>query len=275
MVNGGDGHRRQEIDPREHVVIGRHERCELERGRDQDRAVQPDSRGLLQHAHEPADAVPAVALAGDEDRRAPPAVPGEPAAHELAERLEIALVAEVLRGGASTVLLFLLLAVLGLVLDDAAEAGAHRIDEHEVGEREPRLLVLHEARRHRRQRAVGRERDPRRPDGTHVQIRRRRPRSTVEDEGHRPVAISLRDVRNREDLRRRPLLLAQDDPVATGVVVNRQAVRGPRGGHLRPRRRLVNLPPGRLHILRVFVRHSLDPISKPVLAAGQGIPSRV
>ena len=56
----------------------------------------PMPGALLQHPREAADAVAAVALAGDEDGRAPAAVLGEPAAHELAQRLEVALVAEVL-----------------------------------------------------------------------------------------------------------------------------------------------------------------------------------
>ena len=70
----------------------------------------------------------------------------------------------------------------------AAEARPDRIDEDEIGEREPRRLVLDEAWRHRRQRPVRREVDALRPDRAHVQVRRRRARPAVEHERHRAVA---------------------------------------------------------------------------------------
>ena len=191
MERGG-GHRRHAVDPAEDVVVGRREAGDLERRRDEDRAVQADARRLLQHAREPTDAIAAVALARDEDRRAPAAVLGEPAPHELAERLEVALVPEVLlRVGR----------VVGLARRPwpspffsgsitRLKPVPTGIDEHEVGEREPRRLVLDEPRRHRRQRPVRREVDALRPDGAHVQVRRRRARAAVEDERHGPVAIA-------------------------------------------------------------------------------------
>ena len=49
---------------------------------------------------------------------------------------------------ASSFLLLVLRVVLALIVDDAAEAGPDRIDEHEIGEGEPGRLVLHEPRRH-------------------------------------------------------------------------------------------------------------------------------
>src|SRR5439155_12479253 len=125
-------------------------------------------------------------------RRAPAVVLGEPARHELAERLEIALLAEVLVrirllvGAGLALALRLLLLLLALRLDDAAEAGADRVDEDEVGEREPRGLVLDELRRRGGHRPVDRERDPLRADGAHVQVRRRRAGTAVEDERDRP-----------------------------------------------------------------------------------------
>ena len=124
---------------------------------------------------------------------------------------------------------FLAVAFL-LGLDDAAEAGSDRIDEHEVGEREPRGLVLDELRRHRRQRAVGREVDALRTDCAHVQVGRGRTRPAVEDERHGPRAVAVSgDVRDREDLRRGLLLLAQHRPLAGRRVLDRLAPSPPRG----------------------------------------------
>ena len=98
--------------------------------------------------------------------------------------------------------------VLALVVDDAAEAGPDRIDEHEIGEGEPRRLVLHEPRRHLRERPVRRERDALRADRPEMEERRRRTRPAVEDEHHRTVVIAgVGDVRDGEDLGGRLLLL--------------------------------------------------------------------
>jgi hypothetical protein len=166
-------------------------------------------------------------------------VAGDPAAHELAERLEVALVAEVLLRAALGLLLLLTILALALGLDHAAEAGAHRIDEHQVGERQPRLIVRHEPGRHPRQRSVRRKCHPYWPDGAHVQERRRCTRATVEDEGHRTIAAALGDVGDREDLRRRLLLLAQHGPARARGVLERRARRNPGRRGLRPRRRLV------------------------------------
>ena len=190
MVERRRGHRRHAVDPAEHVVVGRREAGDLERRRDEDRAVQADARRLLEHAREPSDAVAAVALARDEDRRAPAAVLGEPAAHELAQRLEVALVAEVLLrvGRVSS----------GLRRRPCRRAffsgSITRLKPVPTGstntrseKREPRRLVLDEARRHRRQRPVRREVDALRADGAHVQVRRRSARAAVEDERDRAI----------------------------------------------------------------------------------------
>ena len=155
VMRRGGGHRRQRVDPGEDVVVARAQRRDLQRGRDQDRAVQPDAGALLEHPHQPPDAIAAVALARDEDRRSPAAVARQPAAHELAQRLEVALLAEVLvRVGGVALLVVLLRGGLRLALDDPAEARSDRIDEHEIGEGEPGRLVLHEPRRQIRKRAV-------------------------------------------------------------------------------------------------------------------------
>ena len=68
VMCGRERHRRRGVDPAEDVVVGGVQRAELERGRDEDRAVQADACRLLQHAHEPSDPVAPVALPGDEDR---------------------------------------------------------------------------------------------------------------------------------------------------------------------------------------------------------------
>ena len=219
-------HRRHDVDPREDVVVAPDESRDLERRRDEDRAVQPDARRLLEDAHEPSHAIAAVALACDEDGRAPAAVAGKPAAHELGERLEVALVAEVLLRirvlalGAVRLLLAVVLRRV-VLLDDSTEAGADRIDEDKVREREPRLLVVHEPRRHRRQRSVRRELDALRAYRPDVQIRRRRPRAAVEHERHRPVEIGVAgDIRDREDLRRRFVVLPEHEPFRRGGVLD-------------------------------------------------------
>ncbi len=86
----------------------------------------------------------------------------EPPADELAQRLEIALVPEELAiAPVLAVVLFLAVgAIVAVALDDAAEAGADRIDEHQIAEREPRLLVRDEPGRQLGQRSVRRKRDP-------------------------------------------------------------------------------------------------------------------
>ena len=139
-MHGRCGHRRHAVDPAEDVVVGGVEPRDLQCRRDEDRSVQADAGRLLEHASEPPDAVAAVALARDEDRRSPAPVVGEPAAHELTERLEVALVAEVLLriGGVLRLRVALGLGLLLGRLDDAAEARTDGVDEHEVGEREPK-----------------------------------------------------------------------------------------------------------------------------------------
>ena len=233
-MRGRCGHRRKQVDPSENVVVAREQRRDLERGRDQDRSVETDPGRFLKHAHEPSDAISPVALAGDEHGRAPAALRREPAPHELAERLEIAPLPEILlRIGRVFVLLLALPVVLALVVDDATEPGPDRIDEHEIGESEPRRLVLHEPRRHLRQRPVRRERDTLRPDRPEMEERGRRTGPSVEDEHHRPAVVpGAGDVRDGEDLGGRFLLLAQHDPLRGRGVVDRLGPARPGGGRL-------------------------------------------
>ena len=235
-------HRRQRVDPGQHVVVVGDQPGQLERGRDEDRPAEPDARIFLEHAHEASDSIAAVAFACDEDGRSPPAVLREPASHELAQRLEVALQPEVLLRIGRVVLLVVLLVVLRHVallgLDHTAEPCSDGIDEHEVGELEPRRLVLHESRWHFRERAVRRKGHALRADHAEVQIRRRGSRTAVEDEHHRPIAGATRgDVRDGQDLRSRFLLLAQHQPLRARHVVDRCCSARPVGGRRRARGR--------------------------------------
>ena len=259
VVRGRERHRRQGVDPAEDVVVRRVERADLEGGGDEDRPVEADPGSLLQHSHEASDAVAAVALAGDEDRRAPPAVCGQPAPHELRERLEVALLPEVLLRVDALVLVVARVPVGGLVLllalDHAAEAGADRVDEHEVGEREPGRLVLHQPGRHLGERSVRGERDAQRPDRAEMQVRRRGAGAAVEHERHRPPLVRVCDVRDGEDLRGGLVLLAQDDPARRRRIRERRRAAGPRRARLRPGGRLV-VAGRRLRLRRVVVHRA-------------------
>jgi hypothetical protein len=167
---------------------------------------------------------------------------GEPAAHELAQRLEVALVPEVLLGVGHVVrrLRILLLGLLLGRLDDAAEAGPDGIDDDQVGEGKPGRFVLDETCRHGGQRAVGREVHPLWPHGTHVQVRRGGSRAAVEDERHRAAAIvTARDVRDGEDFRGGLLLLAKHCPLRRRGVLDRLSPTAPGRSRLGPGGRLV------------------------------------
>ena len=172
---------------------------------------------------------------------------GEPPAHELAQRLEIALVAEVLPG----VAVLAASAVFLLSSPSLPSSSMTRLKPVPTGSTNTRSVnASHDSSfgdepgRHLRQRPVGRKRDPQRPDGAHVQIRRRRARAAVEDEGHRTVAIPVRDVGDREDLRRRLLLLAQDDPLARSRC-SRSTGRPPSTWRSSPPRPAARDPPSR------------------------------
>src|SRR5262249_59694390 len=53
VEGGASRHGGEQVDPRLHAVVARSERGQLERRRDQDRAVEADSRLLLQHPPDP------------------------------------------------------------------------------------------------------------------------------------------------------------------------------------------------------------------------------
>ena len=256
MVRGRGGHRRQRVEPRQDVVVARVQRRDLERGRDEDRAVQADPGRLLKHPRQPAHPVAPVALARDEDGRAPPPVAREPAAHELAQRLEVALLPEVLLGIAGVLLLPVLRRPVALALDDAAETRAYRVDEDKVGEGEPRRLVLHEPGRHRRQRPIRGEGNALRAHDTQVQVRGRGSGAAVEDEHHGTTRIAhVGDVGDGEDLRRGLLLLAQHEPLRACRVVDRGRSAGPGAARLRSSRRLVIRLGGGGLVLLALVGH--------------------
>ena len=69
----------------------------------------------------------------------------------------------------------------------AAEAGADRIDEHQVGEVQPGTRVVVQDRRRRRAVTLGAEGHHLGSDRAHVEVHRRRAGTAVEREGHRPV----------------------------------------------------------------------------------------
>jgi hypothetical protein len=193
-------------------------------------------------------------------------VRGQPPPHRLAQRLEIALVTEVLlaRGVAVTVAASTGLGLLGrvavrvVVLDDAAEAGPDRVDEDEVGEGEPRFRVGDEPRWHLRQRPGGGEGHTARADGAHVQERRRGARAAIEDEGDRTLLIGARGVGDGEDLGRGLLLLAQDDPLRAHRIVDREARPRPGARGLGPARRLVAGLPRGLLVPGALIAHGQD-----------------
>jgi hypothetical protein len=122
--------------------------------------------------HRPAEG--AVALPDDELGRVPAAVAAQPRRDELREGVGVGVNAvEVL---------------LGSLPRDAAETGAHRVDEHQVGPMQQRLAVVDDRIRRRRRVLTVRRHDPLRPDRSHVQPHRCRPRAAVEQERHRPGA---------------------------------------------------------------------------------------
>jgi hypothetical protein len=116
----------------------------------------------------------AVALAGQELRARPTLVARRVQADELGHPLDVVVDAVEL--------------VVVLTLGRAAVAGGHRIDEHDVGEVEPRVGVVDQCVRRRRRPALGFEVHAPRPDRAQVQPDRRRTRPAVEREQDRSLA---------------------------------------------------------------------------------------
>ena len=147
------------------------DRGDVEDAGDQDQPVDVHPVPGLQVLDQRGAAERAVGLAGDELRRHPALVPRGPDADDLADRLDVALVAvERLRLGA---------------LHRARVAGRHRVDEDQVGHGEQRLGVVGQAVRRGQQLADVAHDDPARPEQAEVQPHRRRAGAAVEGERHR------------------------------------------------------------------------------------------
>ena len=153
---------------------------EVERRRDQHEATDrhADVVGqFLRHGRRPE---PAIALADEIDRRAPALMPGQPESDDRAERGDI---------GAHVPERLVRVFLLALA---AAEAGADRVDEDEVGEAEPCRRVVDEVNRRARHRPVFRRLHDPRPERTQMQKDRGRAGTPVEHEADRPApALSL------------------------------------------------------------------------------------
>ena len=174
MVPGGRGVGRQEVDVRlvdaEAGVAG----DEVEVGRDQDHAVQRDVVLRQQHEADAAGPHAAVALAEDELGRRPAAVLREVLHDEVRDRGDVLVDAPEL------------LAV-GLA-DRAREAGADRVDHHEVGPVEDAELVVDRAERAARVALDVGQHGALRAEDAHVQPGRRRAGPAVVGEQDRPRA---------------------------------------------------------------------------------------
>ena len=164
--DGNDAARAMAL-PRPGTLRSRHP----QRRRDQDHAAEGEARHGLQRLRQARPTKAAVALAHEDPRRVEPAVGLQPPLDEDGERVDIALHRPELRAHR------LVLAV------EAAVAGAHRIDEDEVGEVEPGLGVGQQIGRRRRVHDRRRDGEPPWPERAQVQPSRGRPRPAVDDEG--------------------------------------------------------------------------------------------
>lgn len=207
-------HHAESIDIARHIVIALVEQRPFERRRNGDGRSQPDPVFLLQAARELRGAEAAIALACDKYGRVPKLVPGEEALDEFAERFEIAIEAEeffLVRTFAG--LRLLLVGRLLLLLDDAAEAGADRINENKIGKGDPAFGIISETHRRRRHMALGFELYALRTEPANVQIGRSSAGTAVEYEGDGPrLRRILQTIVGMEDLRGRLLALADNDP---------------------------------------------------------------
>jgi hypothetical protein len=101
----------------------------------------------------------------------------------------------------------------GVTIDHSREAGAHWVDEHQVGLGEQRERVVNQLARRADGVAKGVALHHARANSAQMQPHRRRARPTVEDKHHRAlggVFHTIERVRNRKHLRPRfvPLALA-------------------------------------------------------------------
>jgi hypothetical protein len=82
--------------------------------------------------------------------------------------------------------------VVGLLLglDDAREAGADRIDEHEIGEGDPALRIIHEPHRRRLEIAIGLEEHAPRGKPADMKIGGGRTGAAIKNEADRPPTLA-------------------------------------------------------------------------------------
>jgi hypothetical protein len=188
--------------PGAEVVIGGLQQPELDGRRDENSPRQAHAKLGLQLLGQPRHPKAPVALAGNENGREPALVAREEALDKLAQGLQIPL--HVPKGSLLGGLVFLFLrlgglgrrigfflrtfGVLRLLGQGAAEPRPHRIDKDQIRKQQPTFAVIHQLHWRGRQAAVGPKAEASRPQGSHVQIGRGRPRPAVEDEGERPLS---------------------------------------------------------------------------------------
>mmetsp|Transcript_7634 Transcript_7634/g.8672 ORF Transcript_7634/g.8672 Transcript_7634/m.8672 type:complete len:371 (+) Transcript_7634:1850-2962(+) len=166
------------------VVVVPREGVDLEGGRDEDGTIQTNPVAILQPTGELGDAISAVTLPSDKNRRFPPTVLGKESADKLSERVEVFVnVPElgVLLGS----LAFLLVCLFGLfgLVESPAETRPDRVDKDQIGKPKPRLVIVDHAGGRRGELAMGSELDALGPRSTHVHVGRGRTRSAVKDKG--------------------------------------------------------------------------------------------
>ena len=140
----GRRHRGKPRHPGERRVAAVAAPAEIDHRRDHHQAAHRDAL-LVELAGELRGAEAAIAFARDEFLRGLPSVLLDPLAHEGREHVDVAVDRPEL------------LAHLVAARDEAAVAGADRIDEHQVGEVEPGLGIGHQRRRRRRHDVVERQ----------------------------------------------------------------------------------------------------------------------
>jgi hypothetical protein len=191
LVMEGDAGELGEVDDVADIVAGRGvDGAEVEQGGEQDDSVEAHPEAALHVLGETGGAHTAVGFAEDELRRVPAIVLGDPAADEVADRLDIA---------AQPVELGRLGAALG-----TAVAGGHRVDQDDVGGVEDAVGVVdHGGRWLWRRGAVFRDVNSLGAEYAEVEPDRGRPGATVEGEEDRAgggvldVAAEVGDVEDR------------------------------------------------------------------------------
>ena len=190
VIQSGRGHRRQ-IEDVGHLVAGRvGAGAEIEDRRDEDDAVERDVvERPLELVQDGRGAGGTVAFAAEIFGRVPAAILVEPQTNELGDGLGVL-------GHAPIILR------VGLA-QSVAETRPDRIDEDDVGDVEKAFRIVDDRERRRAViGAVGRDRDPFRPERAHVEPDRAGAGAAVEQEGDRPVRIArLAHVGRREDRR--------------------------------------------------------------------------